>query len=228
ERVADTVTVAVGRDLIVGTGGARSGAGFLGIAVTGRGTADERARLEAVRRALADRPVAGLRDVAVARRRAALESGRQDDVGGTGRARPGAALGQVAVSRGGPALHGARLEGVVGAGRARARADFRDVAVARGGAALDGGGQDSVRRAVVADPAAALRHVAVPGRRPADARALHVGRACHVRPRAGLGHVTRPRRGAALDGGRLDRVRRAARVAAGAELGDVAVAGRRA
>src|SRR5438094_5850706 len=96
ERVADTVTVAVGRDLIVGTGGARSGAGFLGIAVTGRGTADERARLEAVRRALADRPVAGLRDVAVARRRAALESGRQDDVGGTVVGGSVAALGDVA------------------------------------------------------------------------------------------------------------------------------------
>src|SRR5439155_23502295 len=68
ERVADPVTVAVGRDLIVGTGGARSGAGLLGIAVAGRGTADERARLEAVRGALPARPVAGLGDVAVARR----------------------------------------------------------------------------------------------------------------------------------------------------------------
>src|SRR5439155_1746776 len=183
-------TVAVGRDLIVGPGGARSGAGLLGIAVAGRGTADERARLEAVRGALPARPVAGLGDVAVARRGPALQPGRQDLVG-----------------RAVVALAVAGLDDVAGA-RCRT-ADPRAL---------------RVRAAAAPRSIAVLSETAAPGPGPAEAGALQVGRACDVGPRAGLRHVAPPRRGPALDGGRLHRVRRTARVRAGAELGDVAVA----
>src|SRR5439155_1203278 len=254
ERVADTVTVAVGRDLIVGTGGARSGAGFLGIAVTGRATADERARLEAVRRALPDRPVAGLRDVAVARRRAALEPGRQDDVGGAVIGGPVAALGdvagadrraadprallvrgavvadavtalrQIAGAGSGPADGGALRVGR--ANRIRARAALGEVARTRRGPALDGGRLDRVRRAARVAAGAELGDVAVAR----DRAALDAGgqdgvrRAVVADPVAALGHVTGSCRGP-TDVRALG-VGRAVSARAGAELWQVAVAAR--
>src|SRR5439155_1196384 len=152
-----------------------------------------------VGRAAGIRARAALGEVARTGGGPALHAARLDGVGGAAGGRPRAALGDVPVPRDGPALHTTRLEGVLRAGRARARARFRDVAVARGGAALDGRGHQRVRRAVVADPIAALGHVALPGRWPADARALHVGRARHVRARAELRQVAVAGRGAADD-----------------------------
>ena len=74
--IADAVVVLIARRHVRGARGRRAGAGLLGVTLAGRRTADERARLEPVRRALTHRPVAGLRDVAVAGRRAALEARR--------------------------------------------------------------------------------------------------------------------------------------------------------
>src|SRR5439155_400750 len=177
-------------------------------------------------------------------------------IGGTIVRRAIAALSGVALPRRGPAHVGPL--GIGRARGARPGAELGDVADTGRIAARDRRGLEGVGRTVVVRAVAALGDVAGARRRPADTRLLHVRGAGRVGAGAGLGHVARagrrttrgacglepigrtgvvapvaalddvarPRRRAA-DAGLL-RIRGAGRVGAGAALGDVADACRRA
>src|SRR5205823_5612892 len=224
--IADAVVVLIARRHVRGARGRRAGAGLLGVTLAGRRTADERARLEPVRRALTHRPVAGLRDVAVAGRRAALEARRQDIVGRAEISLAVARLGHVARAHRRPADGGALRVG---------RAVVADPVAALGEIALAArqpadGGALRVRRAGGVGTGAPLGEVAVAGSR----AALHRGRlegvlgASGARPGAALRDVAVAGGGPALDAARLEAIGRAEGARPGAALGDVAVAGRRA
>src|SRR5205823_3283793 len=135
-----------------------------------------------------------------------------------------AALGDVAVAGRGTANR--RALHVGGARDARAGAVLGEVAEAGGAAALHGGRLQDIGGAVVAGAVAALGDVAVAGRGAADGRALHVGRTGRARAGAVFGQVARAGGGAALDGRRLEPVRRTIVGDAVAALRDVALAGR--
>src|SRR5207245_2664151 len=111
-----------------------------------------------------------LGDVAHASRRAALGRARLEAVGRAVVADAVAALGHVAVARRGPADRSALRIG--GARRAVARTVVGQIADAGGGPTLDRRGLEAVHGTLVAHPVAALGDVALPGRRPADRRAL--------------------------------------------------------
>src|SRR5205823_2262256 len=253
--IADAVVVLIARRHVRGARGRRAGAGLLGVTLAGRRTADERARLEPVRRALTHRPVAGLRDVAVAGRRAALEARRQDIVGraeislavarlghvarahrrpadgGALRVRravvadPVAALGEIALAARQPADGGALR--VRRAGGVGARAPLGEVAVAGSRAALHRGRLEGVLGASGARPGAALRDVAVAGGGPAlDARLEGIGRAEGARPGAALGDVAVAGRRPAFGARREQDVGRARVADTVTRLRDVAVARR--
>src|SRR4029077_17967826 len=81
---------------------------------------------------------------------------------------------------------------------ARPGTALRRVADAGRGAALGARRDKRVRRAVVAHAVAALRDVADPGRRPADVRALPVGRTVGARPVAALRRIANATRGSAF------------------------------
>src|SRR5262249_17998281 len=89
----------------------------------------------------------------------------------------------------------------------------------------DARGEIPVNRAVVAHPVAGLGRVAQVGRRPADRRALGIGRTRGAGAAAEIGDVAEARSGAALGGRRQEAVGRARGAAAGAELGLIARAG---
>src|SRR5207247_3381506 len=210
---------------IRGAAGATPRAELRYVADTGRGAALGRARLEGVGRAVVRGPVAALGDVAGARRRPA--DGRALRVGGAAGAAPRAELGQVADTGRGAALDRARLEGVDGAIGAQAGAELGDVAGTPRSAALGRARLEGVGRTVVRGPVAALGDVTVPGRGPADRRALRVGGAVGAAPRAGLRYVADAGGGAALARTRLEGIGRAVVRGPVAALGDVAGARRR-
>src|SRR5205823_4059101 len=116
---------------------------------------------------------------------------------------------------------------VGGAAGTTARAELGHIADTGRGAALGRGRLEGVGGAVVGDPVAALGDVTVPGRGPADRRALRVGGAVGAAARAELGHIADTGRGAALGRGRLEGVGGAVVGSPVAALGDVTVPGGR-
>src|SRR5207244_3054480 len=131
-----------------------------------------------------------------------------------GRAGVGAAVAALrhVAEAGRRSAHGGALR-VRGTARARPGTLLRDVADAGCAATRDAGGDEAVGGTGVADAVAALRHVADACRRPADGRALRLGRARRARPGAGLLDVAGAGGGAADGAGRLDGAGRGAAVA---------------
>src|SRR5439155_1319199 len=117
---------------------------------------------------------------------------------------------------------------VRGAAGTTARAELGHIADAGGGAALVRARLEGVGRAVVRDAVAALGDVAGARRRPADRRALRVRGAADTSPRAELGQIADPGRGAARGGARLEGIGGAVVGSPVAALGDVTVPGGRA
>src|SRR5439155_232868 len=206
-------------------------------------------RARPVRRAIVGDTIAALRRITLAGGGPA--DIRPLRIDGARRARPRAELGHVANARRVPTRRARREERVRRAGVVRAVAALGDVArlccrtahvrfldVGRtrnvgAGAGLGrvaSAGRDTthgarrlehVRRAVIVRPVAALGDVARTGRRAADARPLHVGRASGGRAGARLGDVAGAGGGAALGSRHLEGVARARVVRPVADLGDV-------
>src|SRR5439155_749612 len=187
---------------VVGAIGAAPRAELGHVADPGRGAALGRARLEGVGRTVVRGPVAALGDVAGARRGPA--DGRALRVGGAAGGASRAELGHIANTRRSAALGRAWLEGVGRTIAAQAGAELGDVAGTPRGAALGRARLEGVGRAIVRGPVAALGDVTVPRGKAADRRALRVGGAAGVAPRAELGHVADTGRRAALGRARLE------------------------
>src|SRR5205823_3566895 len=192
----------------------------------GVGRAGDAGRLLDVRRAGGGDAATGLRQIALARRRTADRARRHRGGGRTGRARAGAALGQVALARRRAAHRapvprrvragvGATVAPVEGArvGVGRARGPGRLLGVGRTGGAGAG--------AALGDVALARGRAAHRARVPGRMRARRARTVAHV----GGAHVAVVRAGRAA---RLEDVGRAGGAGAGAALGQVALARRRA
>src|SRR5205823_706203 len=181
-------------------------------------------------RARRSRPGAVLRRVALTARRAADRGRRLEGIGRARAAGPGAELVEVAVARRG-AADGAGIPGRVLAGIARAvarvgRARVAVVGAQRPARLLHVGSARLARQS-----AAALRDVALAGRRPADDadRQEHVGRARGADARTHLVGIADVARTRPADGPGIARRVLASVVRAVAQVGraDVAVVGTR-
>src|SRR5439155_413420 len=187
ERVAHAVAVAVRLPRVGRAAGIRAGAHLREVTAGCHGAAGRACGDECVGRTVIPDAVAVLGDVACPGCWPADGAGRHERVGRAVVAHPVAALRHVANPRGGPADGGAL--GIGGTVDARTRAVLRQVANSRSGPTQRPAWRERVRRTVVADAVAALRHVAHPGRGPADGRALRVGRTAGARPGTALREV---------------------------------------